>query len=149
MLNMGGMDIVTWGERYTTGIAQIDSQHMELVSLTNKLFHACLDGKQNVDSVFEEAMHRLVEYVRYHFSEEQTLLERINFPKYRDHKKEHDSLVRDILEMAREYSSGKKYVPNHLVRALKDWVFGHIAVSDQDFSNFVRDQKKKGLLCDL
>ena len=148
-LRPNNQEIITWGEKYATGIGLIDEQHKELVNLTNKLYLACLSGGDKaVGVVFKEAMSRMVEYVRFHFSAEQTLLKQINYPDYKDHKQKHDTLIRDILDAAKEYDEGKKFVPHNFVRTLKDWVFGHIAVYDKQYSFFVIDQKRKGLLSD-
>jgi len=148
-LSVNNMEIVSWGVKYTTGIASIDKQHKELVDLTNKLYQACLNRNEDVDTAFRTAMSRLVEYVRYHFSDEQVLLERIKFPNHIEHKKAHEDLIKEILEASKNYSAGKKFVPNHFVRTLKDWIFGHIAVSDKIYASYVHDQRQKGLLTDL
>jgi hemerythrin len=138
--------LVTWSKNYATGIKQIDDQHMELVSLTNELYRACLTNEQEIQNVFKEVMSRMVAYVRYHFATELEILERIHFPDYIEHKKQHDQLVLQILEAAKEYNEGRKYVPNSFVRELKDWVFGHIGVYDQIYAVYVAEQRKKGLL---
>ena len=139
--------IVSWSDLYATGIAQIDKQHKELVSLTNQLYQACLEGKP--EAAFKEAMSRMVEYVRFHFTEELRLLEEIKFPKFSEHKRQHDTLIIEILEAVKEFNDGKKYIPNNFVRILKEWVFGHIAISDQTYATFVAEQRKNGLLADL
>jgi len=148
-LGANNAEIVSWDAKLATGITSIDKQHKELVELTNKLFHACLSKQEDVDSTFREAMSRLVEYVRHHFSDEQVLLERIKFPNYTEHKKEHDSLIKEILEASKDYGAGKKFVPNHFARLLKDWIFGHIMLTDMLYAAYVREQKQKGLLADL
>jgi len=142
-------DIVSWEPRYATGILPIDKQHKELVDLTNKLFHACLSKKKDVDAVYNEALHKLVEYVRFHFSDEEKILQSIGFPEYPEHKKEHETLIKEILASAKNYNAGGKFVPNQCVRTLKDWIFGHIAVTDKVYSVYVKGQRKKGLLIDL
>jgi hemerythrin len=119
---------------------------MELVRLTNELYQACLTNDKEVQSVFKEVLSRLVSYVRYHFSAELVILERIQFPGYHEHKKQHDQLVAKILEASKEYNEGRRYVPNNFVRELKDWVFGHIGVYDQIYAGYVVEQRKKGLL---
>ena len=142
-------DLVVWGETYATGVTEIDRQHKELVNLTNQLFQACLScGNEQVCIVFKEAMSRMVEYVRFHFNSESSLLERINYPNHIEHKKLHESLVKTILDAAKDYNQGKKYVPNKFARTLKDWVFGHIAVADKVWSAYIQEQRKKGLLND-
>jgi len=144
-----GRNFVDWSEKYATGIETIDRQHKELVELINRLYGACMQGGDGVGSAFREAMHRMVEYVRFHLMEEMKLLERIGYPKAAEHKIQHDILVRDILSASRDFEEGETFVPNKFVRSLKDWVFGHIAVYDKAYAEYVTEQKKKGLLGDL
>ena len=140
--------IVLWENKYATGIELIDAQHQKLVELTNQLYQSCIARDESVNAVFKDAMGRMVDYVRFHFTAEQELLKRIGYPGHVEHKRQHDTLVKKILEAAKEHDEGKKFVPNNFVRTLKDWVFGHIAVSDRDYAAFVHEQKRKGLLSD-
>ena len=144
----GNIQLVVWSELYAVGIELIDNQHRELVNLTNQLYKACMTSDEVLGTLFKESMHRMVEYVRFHFTAELELLARIKYPGYQTHKQQHDQLVKQILEAAKEFEEGKKFVPNNFVRTLKDWVFGHIAISDQQYAAYVRDQKHKGLLTD-
>ena len=139
-------EIVVWGDNYATGIELIDNQHKELVNLTNRLYRACMGSDQNVEATFKEIMSKMVEYVRFHFTAEQNLLKNISFPHYSDHTKEHNTLIKNILDAAKEYNEGNRFTPNNFVRTLKDWVFGHIAFSDKIYSAYIAEQKKKGLL---
>lgn len=138
--------IVTWGENFATGIPLIDKQHMELVNLTNLLYQACLAGEHK--TAFKDAMSMMVDYVRFHFTAELELLKRINYPGYSEHKAEHDSLVKQILEAVQEFKAGRIFVPHSFVRTLKDWVFGHIGFTDRKYSKYVAEQKSLGLLSD-
>ena len=140
--------LVTWSELFAVGIDLIDNQHRELVNLTNQLYKACTTSEETLSVLFKDHLHSMVEYVRFHFTAELKLLERIKYPDYQEHKKQHDQLVIQILEAAKEFEGGKKLVPNHFVRTLKDWVFGHIGIYDQQYAAYVREQKHKGLLTD-
>ena len=133
-------EIVRWDEKYATGIELIDNQHKELISLTNKLFQACLEGNDAVTATFKEAMSHMVEYVRFHFAAEEKFQEHINYPKYSEHKKQHEDMVKLILETVIDYNEGKKFVPNNFVRSLKDWILSHIAVYDKDFAVYAVSQ---------
>ena len=148
LLSTAGNEIVTWGENFATGIEVIDNQHKELVNLTNALYQACLNPVTELESVFKDAMSRMVEYVHSHFSTEIQLLERIKYPDVQNHKKQHEQLVQKILGAVSDHGTGKKFVPNHFVRTLRDWIFGHIAVFDQAFGIYIKEQKSKGLLTD-
>jgi hemerythrin len=140
--------LVIWSEKYATGIELIDNQHRKLVELTNELYKTCLFSSDTLEAAFKDAMSRMVEYVRFHFGAEQKLLERIKYSQFHEHKKQHDELIKNILDAAKNFQEGKHFVPNHFVRTLKDWIFGHIAVVDKYYAAYVAEQKKKGLLTD-
>ena len=141
-------EIVVWSDKYATGIQKIDDQHRRLVVLTNDLYKACLQNSKETETRFKESMSLMVEYVRFHFSDELKILERVKFPGFQEHKKQHDTLVKNIFEAAQDYNEGLRYVPNTFVRTLKDWVFGHIAISDRIYSAYIMKLKEKGLLTD-
>jgi hemerythrin len=148
MIDKKNLDMVVWDEKYAIGIQLIDNQHKELFSLTNELFHACLNRDEALTNVFKETMSRMVDYVRFHFSAEQELLQRVHYPDFPEHKRQHDELIRDILESVKEYNEGKKMVPNQFVRTLRDWILSHIALTDKLYATYIANQKKKGLLSD-
>ena len=139
-------EIVLWEDKYKTGIELIDKQHHTLVDLTNQLFLACRAGDDVLNVVFQDAMHKMVDYVRFHFTAELVLLEKIQYPDFQNHKKMHIDLIRNVLDAAKEYDEGKKLTPNNFVRTLRDWVFGHIAVYDKMYASYAADQKIKGVL---
>jgi hemerythrin len=141
--------IIEWSNVYKTGINKIDEQHKELVKLTNELYSACLSNPGALQTVFKDAMSRMVEYVKFHFTAELEILSRINYPDFPEHKKQHDELIHKILGAVKDYSEGKKFVPNNFVRTLKDWIFSHIAVYDKNYSLYIVSQKNKGLLADI
>jgi hemerythrin-like metal-binding protein len=142
------VELVSWGPQYQTGIAVIDRQHHELVTLTNELYRACRAGRKEAETVFKVSMSKLVEYVRFHFGYEQTLLERIGYPKYREHKTLHTNLVQKILEAAKDHGDDQLLVLIQFVRTLSDWIFGHIAIEDRGYAFFVEQLKAKGVLKD-
>ena len=144
----GKAELVKWSDKYYTGVELVDTQHRELVNLTNKLYEACLVRSDELGGVFKDAMSRMVDYVRFHFSAEQKLLERIKYPEYPTHKKQHEELVIDILAVAKEYNEGRHLVPNKFARTLQEWIFSHIAIYDQMWAAYVNEQKRKGLLTD-
>jgi len=141
-------DMVVWDEKYATGIELIDSQHKELFSLTNELFRACMSDNETLKGVFTETMGRMVDYVRFHFGAEQVLLQRIKYPDYQEHKKQHDKLIRDILDAVNAHNKGEKFVANQFVRTMRDWILSHIALTDKQYVAFIASQKKQGLLND-
>ncbi|MCL2067095.1 MAG: bacteriohemerythrin [Treponema sp.] len=141
--------IISWSDRYATGIREIDNQHKQLVFLINDLYRACLKGDKVMEAEFREAMSCMVEYVQLHFNDELKLMKFIKYPGYSEHKKQHDSLIITVLKMANRYQQDKKFVPINFVWYLKDWVVGHIAGSDMEYAAYANDLKNKRLVSEI
>jgi hemerythrin len=124
--------LVEWEDRYSVGIPFVDDQHRELIRLTNELYKGCLGGEEVARAYFMTAVKGTVDYVKYHFSAEEKLLENVKFPEFAEHKRQHEGFVKQVLEDVQSFQEGKKVVPNVFVRFLKDWILSHIAVLDED-----------------
>jgi hemerythrin len=138
--------LVEWESRYMMGIPPIDNQHRELIDLTNELYEACLTGDEEAKAIFKQSIHKVVDYINYHFSAEEKMLQNIKYPDFVPHKKEHESLVKRVLEDVHLFEQGRQFVPNSFVRMLKEWILTHIAMSDKRYSEYIMNLKKQGKL---
>jgi hemerythrin len=139
-------EIVTWQKTYSVNIPLIDSQHVELVKLTNKLYRSCLQDRNHSKKAFMEGVRGTVDYVVYHFSTEEKIMERVNYPDMGAHKKEHSEFVKEVLKTVENLTKGINYSPLSFVKFLKDWVLTHIAVSDTALGKYLVVLKQRGLL---
>ncbi|GHU08917.1 hemerythrin [Spirochaetia bacterium] len=139
-----GAVFVEWDPRYALGISLIDEQHQELIRLTNELYNSCLLGDDLLKDAFSRAVKGTVDYVKYHFSAEEKLLENARYPDLEGHKKLHAAFVKQILDDVINFETGKKFVPNTFVRFLKDWILSHIAVEDKKYAEYIFSRKKQG-----
>ncbi|MDR2397182.1 MAG: bacteriohemerythrin [Spirochaetaceae bacterium] len=137
---------VAWEDRYSVGITAIDDQHKELLVLTNKLYEACREGEDKARVYFKEVIHGAVEYVQFHFSSEEQLMERVGFPELPAHKVEHALFIKEVLDAVKNLENGKTFVPNAFVRFLRDWVLTHIAMSDFKYAEYIQGLRKQGTL---
>jgi hemerythrin len=138
--------LVEWDNRYSIGIPFIDDQHKELVRLTNELYQGCLKGDEAAKAFFAKTVKGTVDYVKYHFSAEEKLLENVKYPELPNHKKFHEAFVKQLLDNVRSFQEGKKFVPNVFVRFLRDWILSHIAVEDKKYAAYIFNLKKQGAL---
>ena len=143
---MASNEIVTWQKSYSVSIPLIDYQHMELVKLTNKLYRSCLRGKDASKDVFMEVLRGAVGYVGYHFSTEEKIMDRVKYPDFGTHKREHTDFVREVLKTVEELSKNTSINPINFVMYLKEWVLTHIAVSDFALGQHLVNLKKTGAL---
>ena len=139
-------EIVSWHKSYSISIPLIDSQHMELINLTNKLYRSCLKGREYSKEVFMEVLRSAVDYVGYHFSTEEKIMERVDYPGFGTHKREHTDFVREVLKTVNDLSKGININPLTFVTYLKDWVLTHIAVSDTAMGRHLIMLRQKGTL---
>ncbi|MDR0550445.1 MAG: bacteriohemerythrin [Spirochaetaceae bacterium] len=137
---------VAWESRYAIGIPLIDKEHKELLTLTNELYEACREGDEAARGLFKDVVRRTVQYVKYHFSHEEQILESITYPELAPHKREHENFVKKVLEEVKNFEDGKTFVPNTFVRYLRDWILSHIAVSDKKYAEYIFQRKKEGSL---
>jgi hemerythrin len=143
---MGREKFVEWDDRYSLGIPLIDDQHKHLIELTNGLYACCVRGGEDIQACFRDAVRGTVDYVKYHFTAEERMLVNINYPGFIMHKKEHEGFILKILQDAKEFEEGKKFVPNNFVRYLKDWILAHIAVEDRKYADYILGLKKRDAL---
>jgi len=136
--------VVEWHASYSVGVKPIDEQHMELIKLTNKLFNSCMAGQNKTNKAFLDTVHEAVDYTRYHFGTEERMMERINYPHYANHKKEHIDFVREVLIKVEDFNTGKMLAPLEFVYFLRDWVLHHIAVSDKRLGDYLMALKQTG-----
>ena len=138
--------VVQWQNSYSVGIKIVDEQHMELINLTNKLFNDCMEGQEQATSSFLVTIHEAVDYVGYHFSTEEKIMERVNYPDFANHKNEHADFVREVIKKVAEFNSGKASTPVTFVYYLKDWVLQHIAVCDKKMGDYLIAMHRNGEL---
>jgi hemerythrin len=137
---------VVWNAKYLTGIQLIDDQHKELFKLTNELFDSCRKGDGFAGPVFQKILRSTVDYVKYHFSAEEKIFENINYPRAAEHKMQHESFAKRILQDAESFEVERHIIPLKFAMFLKDWTLTHIAVHDKQYADFIWNLKRKGML---
>ncbi|MDR0410936.1 MAG: hemerythrin family protein [Treponema sp.] len=95
------MSIFQWNDSLLTGNALIDSEHKELVRAINDFFDAC-DRRISGDE-FQKILSFLNSYTIKHFSDEEQLQVKYDYPYYEDHKKFHESYKTTVRNFMHEF----------------------------------------------
>jgi len=135
-----GVVYVQWDDSYSVGVELIDKQHKQLFDFTNALYEGCRRGETAAREHFIETLHATVDYVAVHFSTEERIMEKINYPDTANHKREHADFVKKIMESQKELEEDKKGVALKFVQFLRDWVLSHIAICDKKFVEYLNKQ---------
>lgn len=121
-----------WDESYSIGIGKIDEQHKQMIWYINELQVAFAYNK--IDIV-EEVLDKLKSYTISHFSYEESLLEKGNYPHLAEHKKAHEAFINRINFFKERYENGEN-VAKQLRSDLQLWVIHHIKEDDFDYKDF-------------
>jgi hemerythrin len=142
-------ELISWNDHFDVGIAIMDEQHHKIVEVINELYNSIFS--LNMDASEEEkekekaegikkSLHAAVEYVKVHFSTEEAIMRKIDFPRYPEHKARHEDFARRVLLDVVRFESGDKRVGMQLIAFLRDWLLEHIAVADKDLALFARNR---------
>ncbi len=129
------MALLTWNETYSVKIKKFDDQHRKLIDLINQLHDAMLVGKGK--DVMGSVLNSLVDYTKTHFAAEETLMKLHGYPDYEQHKKEHNVLVMQVLDVQRQLREGKTPITQAIMFFLKEWLQQHIQGNDKKYGPFL------------
>ena len=126
---------VSWEKGYSVGIDSIDRQHKKLVNLINQLQTAV---DYSTGEEFErDALNELVDYTKTHFSYEEDLLQKNNYPDFESHKEQHKKMIKHVEKVLSEYEKDRDTAMSNAVNYLKDWLITHINGTDKKYSRFL------------
>jgi len=128
-------------EKYSVKIDVLDKQHQFLFDIINELDDVI--QKQSPEQKVQELLKKLQEYTLFHFTTEEDLLSKADYPELTKHKEEHTQFINKINRFTEEYNSNTKEVTQQLSDYLFYWLFFHIQCDDQDYSKYLTNKKVK------
>ena len=130
-----------WDESFSVQNTEMDKQHQKLFELLNNLNQAMEKGKGR--ETLPEIFNDLVQYTRVHFSAEETLLQKHNYPDLSIQKQQHQVLIAQISKLQEKFSSGDFSSSLETRDFLNHWLIDHIKGHDQKYGFFF---KQKGIV---
>ena len=132
------MPYMKWEDKISVGIAEMDAQHKKLIELVNTLHEARIGGAAH--ERVGEILDGITVYVRTHFTDEETLMQKHTFPGLEEHQQEHISLIKKLAAFKHRYQEDNPPTSFELLSFLKSWIVDHIMESDRVYGNYI--QKK-------
>lgn len=138
-------DQFAFTDKYKTGITLVDDEHrrlFEIIKDTNDVIHAEL-----LHDKYDEIMRllgELREYTEVHFSDEEQLMERINYPGLDAQKRAHSAFVArlveiDLAELDAMDDNQQEYLMD-LIGFLLGWLSNHILGMDKQIGTYMKEQ---------
>jgi hemerythrin len=128
--------IIKWNEGLSVGDDYIDAEHRKFVELIRGIseYASSRDGR-----VLTKVLH----YATTHFADEESYMERLEYPGLQEHRSEHKKLTRILLAYKKDYDRGRKDLYAFKQFAFR-WVRDHIMDVDRRIAAFVSAQKNAG-----
>lgn len=126
--------IFDWNDNYSVNIQKIDEEHKELFKLTQNLYKLIREREDK--SGMQEALIKLIDYTKFHFSEEEKLLQNYNYSDFKIHSKKHIRLLNQLSELSDDLSH-EVIKENEVLKFLQGWIINHILEEDRKYSEFL------------
>ena len=128
------MPLINWKDEYSVGVHRLDSDHKKLFGFVNKLHDAMKEGQaaRTTEGIIKE----LLDYTKYHFGEEEKLMEEINYPGLNSHKRTHEKFISEVEKLKQEADNGMAiFVSVKLVNSAISWLKDHILLMDKKYQS--------------
>jgi hemerythrin len=128
------MPFMQWNSDLSVNIKLVDEQHMRLVAMVNKTWD--IIQKRQATEVLTPIVTDLLDYTNHHFGTEEGLFRVHRYPRYLEHRKEHEDLAAKVQQMNFRLQRGNLDTTK-LLEFLKTWLSDHIMGSDKKFGPFL------------
>ena len=135
------MPSINWNDSYSVGIKSMDDQHKKLVAMANQLHEAMIAGKGK--EVVEPVLNEMLDYTRKHFSTEEKLLEKYNYPGLGEQKREHEAFFNKVTEMQAGLKAKNLTLSIDISQFLRSWIGTHIQGIDKQYGAFLNSKGEK------
>ena len=131
-----------WREEYSVHISQLDAQHRRLIGLLGELRRSVHSGTS--EKLAPAALREVLNYAEWHLRREELVLRVRGYPKYAEHKAEHDAYREKLVSL--QIQAGRKDLGIRISNFLTEWWRYHILTSDQDYARFFRTQPARAII---
>lgn len=125
------MEYIKWKEDLSVGLESIDNQHKELFRLINAFYNsiAANSGK----AAILQAIIDMEKYTVVHFSEEEAMMQKANYPYFAEHRKQHQGFIETVADFRARYEEGRMLLSLEVGGFVKKWIVEHIMQTDQQY----------------
>lgn len=129
---------ITWREDLAIGVEEIDSQHKTLFGKVDALFEACNSGKGKME--IGNTLEYLGDYVVEHFTAEEKLMKKGNYPGFLTHKGIHDKFVKEFkaIREAFDKEGANASLIIQMNKLLVDWLIQHVKKTDKEYVPYLK-----------
>lgn len=122
---------IVWDDSFKVDHHLIDSQHKRLFAMVDELYNFTLKTQEQQKEDIMMVLQECVKYTVFHFSAEEELMDKINYPAKTSHVKQHTEFKIRVTEAIHDYSRGNKVKIDDLYSFLTEWLVHHVTKVDK------------------
>ena len=132
------LSVFAWNDDLVTGHAVIDTQHQALFKALDDFRHACSSGKGR--EAAEKALAFMVNYTTEHFTLEESLQVKFQYPDRANHKQLHEAFKKVALGLAEEMRAQGPTITmfNKVNSTIGNWLVAHVTREDKKVAAHIR-----------
>lgn len=132
------MEKITWSEKYSVGVSELDNQHKKIIEVINEL-HTNRDLTSQSDNL-HNILGRIIIYAQNHLDYEEKLLRENGYPDFEDHLEKHREYKLKVSDFAVDILEYKEDLPTELLDYLNQWWVDHILKEDMKYKSFFEEK---------
>jgi hemerythrin-like metal-binding protein len=123
---------ISWTTKMSVGVAVLDEDHKELVSLLNKLHDGIAAGHGT--ETLGKILDGLVDYAKGHLVREEEMFAQTGYSDAAEHIKKHQEMAAKVLEIQARYNKGLfDALSLTTLEFMRNWLSDHIQGSDKSY----------------
>jgi hemerythrin len=125
---------------FKLGIPEMDEEHIILVNMLNEVHNFIRGGeKEKASAYFKQT---LAGYVGTHFSDEESFMEKINYPQLDEHRKIHANFKQSIEATLSNFDASDEAAFRNALTDVFTWIISHIGKTDKKYATFYKVESK-------
>lgn len=122
------MSLIEWRPEFSVGNAAVDHEHSEMIKLINDLY-ATMRQAGTQDRVLD-GLSEIYVQISAHFALEEKIMRDAKYADYESHKKDHELLLDQLLDITDGVEADGSYDENRLSASLEHWFSEHFRTHD-------------------
>jgi len=131
-------EFITWSNKLSVGILDIDKQHKNFISLINRTHNLVMEKAE--EGQLKQILNELIEYARIHFSTEEKYFNDFHYKYKEEHEREHERLILRVLNFYNQFEKQDVKIIKKLIDFLKDWLKNHLKTHDFKYAKIFKEE---------
>ncbi len=131
------MSLIKWDNTFSVNDDKLDVQHKKWIDIINNLHDSFTNGDAiDYHNVAEESVKAMMDYVRFHFDEEEEYMRNLNYPGLSSHIEIHAKFYAQTQSVFNDVMGGELVLNTEIMNKLIDWLQDHVLKEDKKYSMF-------------